>query len=143
MYVNSEQDWAWRINKCNIHRIAAVLWFYLHVESVETYKQNIMQSNIDCIDFMSRVSKDAFLIDISMVQRYLNSMSWLSKRTTQNTTKYHIFQWFHVERVERHHFLRITMYILIQSLRITIFFELKLRTTPNFELNLRITTTSN
>ena len=39
--------------------------------------------------------------------------------------------------------LRFTMYILIQSLRITIFFELKLRITGNFELNLRITTTSN
>ena len=37
--------------------------------------------------------------------------------------------------------LRFTMYILIQSLRITTFFELKLQITPNFELNLRITTT--
>ena len=39
--------------------------------------------------------------------------------------------------------LQFAMYILIQSLRITIFFELKLWITRNFELNLRITTTSN
>ena len=49
--------------------------------------------------------------------------------------------------------LRFTMYILIQSLRITpsfelnlritTSFELKLQITPNFELNLQITTTSN
>ena len=44
---------------------------------------------------------------------------------------------------ERSFLLRFTMYILIQSLRITTFFELKLRITPNFELNARITTTSN
>ena len=36
---------------------------------------------------MSWLSKDAFLIDISMVQRYLNYMSWLSKRKIQNTPK--------------------------------------------------------
>ena len=39
--------------------------------------------------------------------------------------------------------LQFTMYILIQSLRITIFFELKLQIARNFELNLQITTTSN
>ena len=39
--------------------------------------------------------------------------------------------------------LQFTMYILIQSLPITIFFELKLRITRNFKLNLQITTTLN
>ena len=37
---------------------------------------------------MSWLSKDAFLIDISMVQRFLNYMSWVSKCTTQNTAYY-------------------------------------------------------
>ena len=35
------------------------------------------------------------------------------------------------------------MCILIQSFRITIFFELKIQITQNFELNIQITTTSN
>ena len=53
-------------------------------------RPNRMQSNTEYIDFMSRVSKDAFLINISMVQRYLNYMLRVSKRTRPNSMQSNI-----------------------------------------------------
>ena len=76
------------------------------------------EDTIDCIDYMSWVSKD----QTQNRKQCIDYMSWVSKDAV---------------------LLRFTMQIPIQSIRITIFFELTLQITPNFELNLRITSTSN
>ena len=77
--------------------------FKLHVVTVGTY--NTKYNKIPHIPLVScHDCRKMIQINISMVQHYLNYMSWLSKRTTQNTIKYHIFHWFHVVSVERHNF---------------------------------------
>ena len=89
--------------------------FIDHIVSVERLKTGYNSLHINYIGLMSRVLKDAFLINL-----WYKVMSVETLKKGYNSL--HIaLHWFHVVSVET---LRFTMYILIQSLRITIFFEL-------------------
>ena len=103
-------------------------------------RQNSVTNNIECIDLMSWVSTRLVLQYIEFNWFHVVSVE---RSKTEQCYKQHRMYWFHVVSVDSIYFLRFTLYLLIQSLRFTMFFELNLRIRQNFELNLRITSTSN
>ena len=107
------------LSKVRNEKLQRIIIYYVYCSCRECWKDQ-REDTIDCIDYMSWVSKD----QTQNRKQCIDYMSWVSKDAV---------------------LLRIIMQILIQSIRITIFFELntsnytKLRIKPSnykhFELN--------